>query len=93
MIGEHAKNNLCPLCGGRLQVGLATIPFVLPEMVVLIKAVPAEVCRSCHEPYMIGRVTDKVLHLLHQARTLPTEVSILTYTETHKQPELVPVAA
>jgi len=68
---------------------VATIPFLLPDTVVLIKDVPAEICRSCHEPYMTGKVTDKITALLNQLRAFRTEVSIISYSEP--QPALAPM--
>jgi YgiT-type zinc finger domain-containing protein len=88
MIGELEKNSRCPLCGGRLKSGVATIPFLLPDTVVLVKDVPAEVCQSCHEPYVTGKVTDRITDLLNQLRAFPAEVSIVSYFGS--QPALVP---
>ena len=81
MIGEP-ENSICPLCGGRLQVDVATIPFILSNnTVVVIKGVPAEVCRNCHEPFVSGQVTDQVSTLLHQLKSLRSEVSVVTFSE------------
>lgn len=63
MIGEH-ENKICPTCGGELEVGLATTPFVFEETVVVVKGVPAEICSNCHEPFLDGVVTDHVMALL-----------------------------
>jgi YgiT-type zinc finger domain-containing protein len=81
MTREHAKDNgHCPLCGGRLVADQkATIPFVLDRTVVVVKEVPAEVCGSCHEPFMTGEVTDKVTELLRELRHLQAEVSVVLF--------------
>ena len=88
MTGEHARDDgRCPLCGGRLVADQkVTIPFVLENTVAVIKEVPAEVCASCHEPFMTGEVTDRVTELLKQLRNLQTEVSVVLFPT-------VPVAA
>ena len=88
MTGEHASyNSRCPLCGGRMeQTQTATIPFVLENTVAVIKDVPAEICANCHEPYMTGEATDRIVELLRQLRSLHTEVSIVSY-------QALPVAA
>ncbi|MBS1253680.1 MAG: hypothetical protein MAG451_02733 [Anaerolineales bacterium] len=82
MIGEHEKHNgHCALCGGRLEPDqLAIIPFVLESAVVIVRDVPAEICRNCKEPYMTGAVTDRITQLLRQLRTLHTEVTVVSYT-------------
>jgi YgiT-type zinc finger domain-containing protein len=88
MIGEHGNRaKRCPVCGGRLVPNQnAMIPFILENSVVVIKSVPAEVCANCREPYTTGEVTDKIVELLQQLRSLKTEVSIFSYS-----PELVAV--
>jgi len=87
MAGELA-NNKCPLCGGRLKHGSATVPFFLPNAVALIKNVPAEICSSCHEPYMTGKATDRIVSLLNPLRAFQAEVLILSYAEPQPAPTL-----
>jgi YgiT-type zinc finger domain-containing protein len=87
MTGELEGNKHCPLCGGKLKPGAATVPFLLPNAIVLIKNTPAEICSSCHEPYTGGKVTDQIVSLLAPLRALQAEVLIISY------PELQPVAA
>lgn len=81
MTGETVSDSRCPLCGGRLASGVATVPFVFPKTVVLVKEVPAEVCKGCHEPFVAGEVTDRLTHLLNQVRSLRAEVSIISYLD------------
>lgn len=81
MTGEPERNNRCPVCGGYLKHGQATVPFLLPNAVILIKDVPAEICSSCHEPYTTGKVTDRLVDLLEPLRTLQAEVLILSYSD------------
>jgi YgiT-type zinc finger domain-containing protein len=81
MIGE-LENNICPTCGGHLSPDMATIPFLLGRnAVVVVKGVPAEVCRNCHEPFVAGKATDRILALLRQLKALHSEVSVLAYSE------------
>jgi YgiT-type zinc finger domain-containing protein len=78
----ESKGGLCPLCGGRLLANQrANIPFVLGKVVVVVKDVPAEVCRNCGEPYLSGAATDRILKLLERFAQLPVEVSVTSYTE------------
>lgn len=76
------KRGVCPLCGGRLVANQrATIPFVLGKVVIVVKDVPAEMCRNCGEPYLAGAVTDRLLKLLERFAHLPIEVSVTSYSE------------
>ena len=83
MTGERESDNgRCPLCGGHLTPEQnVTIPFVVDEKIVVVRNIPAEVCNSCHEPYLTGAATDRVVALLKQFRSLPMEVSIVLYHE------------
>jgi YgiT-type zinc finger domain-containing protein len=76
------RSGLCPLCGGRLVADQrATIPFLLGKVVVVVKDVPAEVCRNCGEPFLAGAATDHLLALLKRFAQLPVEVSVTSYSE------------
>ena len=86
-IAPENKSGRCPLCGGRMeQARTTTIPFVLGTTVAVIKDVPAEVCVRCHEPFLTGEATDRVVEWLRQLRSLQTEVSVVSY-------QALPVAA
>jgi len=79
MTGHPGAPKLCPLCGGQLSVELATIPFVLGQSVAVIKQVPAEVCDTCGEPFLLAEATDVVSALLGKALASSAEVSVMTY--------------
>jgi YgiT-type zinc finger domain-containing protein len=82
MTGKLGKNSRCPVCGGNLKSGRTTVPFLLTGAVILVKNVPAEICTSCHEPYMTGKVTDQITNLLSPLREFQAEVLILAYPES-----------
>ncbi len=81
MTGERENGRRCPLCGGRLEAGRATIPFLFAESAVLVKGVPAEICQSCHEPFVAGAETDTIVTMLNQLRALRIEVSVVAYPD------------
>lgn len=81
MTGKPENSGRCPLCGGRLAMGITTIPFIFPDTVVLVKQVPAQVCGSCRESFTTGQVTDQLAALVHRVKNLHAEVSIISYTE------------
>ena len=79
MVGKPEENKICPLCGGRLRVGLATIPFVLDSIVAVVKDVPAEICEECDESYMKGDAVDRIEELLQNLNNMAVEVSVIHY--------------
>jgi len=76
---EKSSNSRCPLCGGGLCEGAASLPFFLDRRIVVIKDVPAEVCADCGEPYMKSGVTGRVEALLDKLDELDSEMSIIHY--------------
>lgn len=76
------ENRICPLCGGALESGEATIPYVLKgDSVVIVKHVPAEICTDCREAYTSGVVTDQILLMLEKLKGLHSEVSVLSFAQ------------
>lgn len=80
MTGKPENNKkICPLCGGQLCEGLATIPFVRDSIVVVVKEVPAEICSECNESYMKGDAVDRIEELLQNLKDMAAEVSVVHY--------------
>jgi YgiT-type zinc finger domain-containing protein len=76
-----------------LKHGLATVPFLLRDSVVLIKDVPAEICANCHEPFTSGKATDGVIGLLSPLRDLKAEVLVLSYAQHQPVSTSIPMIA
>jgi YgiT-type zinc finger domain-containing protein len=82
MTGKLENHKRCPVCGGSLEQGEATIPYVLKDnTVIVVKNVPAEICGDCHEPFTEGKVTDQLVAMAQQLKELHSEVSVVTYRE------------
>ncbi|HLA27743.1 MAG TPA: type II toxin-antitoxin system MqsA family antitoxin [Syntrophales bacterium] len=81
MTGKGKKNNIrrCPLCEGTMEEGIATLPFLIAEKVIVVKNVPAEICSNCGEPYMKSQVVSAIEELLDRLDDLQSEVSIVYY--------------
>jgi len=71
-----------------MKIGTATMPFVLGPTVVVVKNVPAEICQSCGEAFMIGVVTDTITDMLSQSMNLQAEILVLTYPVIHEHVSL-----
>ena len=83
MIGKQEKQlKICPTCGGNLETGLASIPFLVNQnVIIVIKHIPADICQDCHEPFVASTATEHVLALLRQLKALPSEVSVVNYPQ------------
>ena len=81
MTTEPGDNKVCPLCGGHLSEGIATLPFVIKGRVVVVKDVISEVCNECGEAFLSGKATDAVTSLLQNAVKSGAELSLVTFSE------------
>lgn len=80
-IHEKAQQNIgrvCPLCGGYMADGIATLPFVIDGRVVVVKDVAAEICGDCGEAFMNGKVTDIVVERVRNAVKNGNELSLIS---------------
>lgn len=70
----------CVTCKhGETQPGKVTVTLQRGESVVVIKEVPAEVCRQCGEYYLDDRTTARVMAMAEEAVKHRAEVEILRY--------------
>lgn len=61
----------CDLCGGELGPGKTTLEIWSGGELLVIKDVPADVCRQCNEAYISAKVSGRLDHFLaehHQYR-------------------------
>lgn len=81
MTGKEENNKVkrCPLCGGAMEDGITTLPFLIAEKVVVIRNVPAEICTDCGEADMKSHVAGEIEGLLDRLEELHSEVSIIYY--------------
>lgn len=81
MIGqdEKKKRKKCPLCGGTMNDGIASVPFLIRAKIIVIKDVPAEICSDCGEAYMKSHVVDKVEKCIDSLECLHSEIAIINF--------------
>ena len=70
----------CMICRqGETMPGLATVTLERGPTVVIVRKVPAEVCRNCGEYYLDEAVATKVYREAEAAAARHAEVEILRY--------------
>ncbi len=70
----------CSICkNGDTVEGTVVVTFERDSSIIIIKNVPAEVCRNCGEYYLSEKVSEIVLHLAEEAVKNKPEVEILQY--------------
>ena len=70
----------CVMCkGGELASGKTTVKVQRGETLVIIKDVPADVCRDCGEAYLDSNVALKIEKQVEEAVARHTEIEILRY--------------
>jgi YgiT-type zinc finger domain-containing protein len=70
----------CAICkNGETRSGAATVTLERGGATVVIKDVPAEVCRNCGEYYLSEDRTAEVMGLAEEAEKRGAEVAVLRY--------------
>ena len=70
----------CVICKqGQTHPGVVTVTLERDNSIVILKAVPAEVCENCGEYYLSESVTEAVLDRAELAVNHGTEVEIVRY--------------
>jgi YgiT-type zinc finger domain-containing protein len=65
--------------GGEFALGKTTVTVQRGETLVIIKDVPADVCRDCGEAYLDDNVAQKIEQQVEEAVARHTEIAILRY--------------
>ncbi len=70
----------CSICkSGEIQPGYVTVTLQRANTIVIIKAVPAQVCQDCGEYYLDERVSQRVYLQADDAAQRRAEVEVLQY--------------
>jgi len=70
----------CTTCrSGETEQSFANMMFDREESIVIVKMVPAEVCRQCGEEFFNEEVTQKALVIAEDAVKRGSEVEIIRY--------------
>jgi len=70
----------CVICKtGETADGTTTVTIERGGCVLVLRGVPARVCRTCGEAYVSGEVTDEILRRADEMRQQGVEVDIRRY--------------
>lgn len=71
----------CGLCKGNLTPGKVNHIVDLGEAIIIIKGVPAEVCKQCGEYYLDTQIALALESIVDELRKNKAEVLIINYNE------------
>ncbi len=71
----------CFMCKGDLEEKKVNYIVDLEKTIIIIKGVPAKVCKQCGEQYFDDKTSENIENIVNQLKKLPMEVSIVNYTE------------
>lgn len=74
-----SKKNICPLCGGEKKKGKTTFSVDLNFGVVVIRNVPALVCKRCGADWLSHCVSNKIEQAVKDARKKQNLVEVSFY--------------
>lgn len=71
----------CFMCKGVLEEKKVNYVVDLQETIIIIKDVPAKVCKQCGEQYFDDDTSENIEKIVNQLKQLSTEVTIVHYKE------------
>jgi YgiT-type zinc finger domain-containing protein len=78
MSGEHGR---CPLCGGAKEPGTTTFAVDLGFGVLVVRDVPALVCRQCGDAWIGDDVAEKLEARVEDVRRKKPAVEVTRWGE------------
>lgn len=77
---KEAAPVICVICkNGQTQPGTATITFERDGATVVIKGVPARVCKNCGQEYVEEDITGRLLRTAEEAARSGVQVDVRNY--------------
>lgn len=69
------------ICKGELEEKKVNYLVELQDSIIIIKEVPAKVCKQCGEQYFNDNTAENIEKIVNQLKKLSTEVTIVNYNE------------
>ncbi len=67
----------CPICSGEIADGQTTFTVDLGSGVVVVRHVPASVCKQCGEDWIQDSVAERLEKIVANARTVGKVVEVI----------------
>ena len=71
----------CSLCKGNLKLGQVNHIVDLKGYIIIIKNVPANICKQCGEYYLDTKTAIKLESIIEEVKKNKAEVLIINYDE------------
>lgn len=71
----------CFMCKGELEEKRVNYIVDLKETIIIIKSVPAKVCKQCGEQYFDDEIAENIERIVNKLKQLSAEVTIVNYKE------------
>lgn len=71
----------CFMCKGELEKKKVSYLVDLGKTIIIIKGVPAKVCKQCGEQYFDDETSENIEKIVEQLKDLEAEVTIINYKE------------
>lgn len=69
----------CFMCNGELENKKVNYVVDLDNIIIIIKGVPATVCKECKEQYFDDETAENIEKIVDELKKLPVEVTIVNY--------------
>lgn len=71
----------CFMCKGDLEKKQVNYVVDLEDTIIIVKGVPAKVCKKCGEQYFDDETAENIEKIVNQLKNLCVEVTIVNYKE------------
>lgn len=71
----------CFMCNGDTESKLVNYIVDLDTKIIIIKNVPANVCKECGERFFNDEVMEKLENIINNVKQIAEEISVIRYDE------------
>ncbi len=71
----------CFTCNGQLEEKKVNYVVDLDSTIIIVKGVPAKVCKECGEQYFDDETTEKLEKIVDNLKNFSAEITVVNYNE------------